>query len=883
MPFYYNYSLMCLSCIYNFSSTYCIENNVIYKGTINGFSIGANINSGTAGYLAYYGNSTTIKGAGTTDALKIGNQNLLFNAGGDGIYLNANAISYHDTNNTYKKTPIYFKKMDDNYTNVFVGINNSSPNYQLDVSGDIRSSNTLRGTNILVSNAGAAYIRCENNNHHNSGSTTNLQVMLHSAVGGNHGVYSSGYWNGSTFTSDAKWIVYRGTDGSIILNGNATSATSATTASKLGSSTLGATNKPIYLNAGTPTECGVFAPLGSTGETAITDNSDLNEYTTIGVYGTSGGYVGSSTAVSLSNKPTFAGGFRMYVESCGGDGSYVRQTIITKAGLTFVRTSISLSASPKTWTDWKQIATTSDIPSVPSWSLASSKPSYTLDEVSDGSTRKLANYLPLAGGTMTGNLVFKGTAGISFQGTKSTYKLIDFIDNANDAYGNGIIIGGGGAVVIGAGESASTFKTKMSLNGGTETMYITSDGAIEFYPNMNNESTSNGTTFSYAKKSYFDSNGNLYVNNNVYAATKQVATQEWVTDKGYTTNTGTITKVGNTTSGNVSVSSNNNTASWDSAVVVGSVGGVDLKFTMPSNPNTNTTYSLSRDGANVKLTPSSGTAQSVSLSDLINGLGVGTSNAEADDYLVAQYAGGGTTTTSYYRRKVSAVVNASRVKAALGTGSGTTKFLREDGTWQTPAYPTTLPANGGTAENVSGVVAIANGGTGASTRLNALKALTNENVGANATYFLTITDSWGKGGYSSVANVKSVLGLKSAAYTESSAYATAEHTHSQYLTSETSLSKGTTSGTGNAVTDISVNGHTITLIKDSTFLTSETSLSKGTTTGTGNAITDISVNGHTINLTKGSTFLTSVPAASSSTRGGAKIYASGDILYISTQ
>lgn len=77
------------------------------------------------------------------------------------------------------------------------------------------------------------------------------------------------------------------------------------------------------------------------------------------------------------------------------------------------------------------------------------------------------------------------------------------------------------------------------------------------------------------------------------------------------------------------------------------------------------------------------------------------------------------------------------------------------------------------------------------------------------------------------------------------------------ITSETSLSKGTTSGSGNAVTDISVSGHTITLTKGSTFLTSETSLSKGTTSGSGNAVTDISVNGHTITLTKGSTFLTS--------------------------
>lgn len=76
----------------------------------------------------------------------------------------------------------------------------------------------------------------------------------------------------------------------------------------------------------------------------------------------------------------------------------------------------------------------------------------------------------------------------------------------------------------------------------------------------------------------------------------------------------------------------------------------------------------------------------------------------------------------------------------------------------------------GTSSNVTGTVAIANGGTGATTRLNALKALTNENVGTNATYFLTITNSYGKGGYTSVADAKTVLGLKSAAYTESSDY-----------------------------------------------------------------------------------------------------------------
>ena len=57
------------------------------------------------------------------------------------------------------------------------------------------------------------------------------------------------------------------------------------------------------------------------------------------------------------------------------------------------------------------------------------------------------------------------------------------------------------------------------------------------------------------------------------------------------------------------------------------------------------------------------------LSTMINGLEEGTSNATANDYIVAQYAGGGTTTTSYYRRKLSAVFGAlskSNVTNALG-------------------------------------------------------------------------------------------------------------------------------------------------------------------------------------------------------------------------
>ena len=55
---------------------------------------------------------------------------------------------------------------------------------------------------------------------------------------------------------------------------------------------------------------------------------------------------------------------------------------------------------------------------------------------------------------------------------------------------------------------------------------------------------------------------------------------------------------------------------------------------------------------------------------------------------------------------------------------------------------------------------------------------------------------------------------------------------------------GTTNNPTNGVVDLG------------SVITSETTLSKGTTTGTGNAVTDITVSGHQITLTKGTTFLT---------------------------
>lgn len=85
-------------------------------------------------------------------------------------------------------------------------------------------------------------------------------------------------------------------------------------------------------------------------------------------------------------------------------------------------------------------------------------------------------YLKLTGGTMTGNIGYKGT--------KATFEMIKFKDNTADTYGNGIVIGGGGCVVIGGGESADTVAASLS-SGGDEKLCLTNDAGIDIYVNCN--------------------------------------------------------------------------------------------------------------------------------------------------------------------------------------------------------------------------------------------------------------------------------------------------------------------------------------------------------------------------------------------------------------
>ena len=119
--------------------------------------------------------------------------------------------------------------------------------------------------------------------------------------------------------------------------------------------------------------------------------------------------------------------------------------------------------------------------------------------------------------------------------------------------------------------------------------------------------------------------------------------------------------------------------------------------------------------------------------------------------------------------------------------------------------------------------------------------------------------AWSKKKYQLPSETKLSLGTQSGSGNVVTGIAVNNHTitvtKGNALTSETALSKESDNTTGNFVTDITVSGHKITVSKGNA-ITSETKLSLGTQSGSGNVVTGIAVDGHKITVTKGITALT---------------------------
>lgn len=107
----------------------------------------------------------------------------------------------------------------------------------------------------------------------------------------------------------------------------------------------------------------------------------------------------------------------------------------------------------------------------------------------------------------TGSLVLENGAKIQYKGT--AYGIGDILKvlDDGDQWGLGVVIGRGGLVVIGAGESQD--KIASGKSAGTEELYLGADGAAHIMTNCNGE-------LSAAKDFIFSTGGRLTIPNELY-------------------------------------------------------------------------------------------------------------------------------------------------------------------------------------------------------------------------------------------------------------------------------------------------------------------------------------------------------------------------------
>lgn len=101
--------------------------------------------------------------------------------------------------------------------------------------------------------------------------------------------------------------------------------------------------------------------------------------------------------------------FRISYSSDSGSSSTKELEIDTSGNLA-VTGSIKSNNKAVVLTDDPRLSDARNAADVSSWAKSSTKPSYNLDEVSDGSTRKLANYVPKTLTTTKGDIIYASAA-----------------------------------------------------------------------------------------------------------------------------------------------------------------------------------------------------------------------------------------------------------------------------------------------------------------------------------------------------------------------------------------------------------------------------------------------------------------------------------------
>jgi hypothetical protein len=179
---------------------------------------------------------------------------------------------------------------------------------------------------------------------------------------------------------------------------------------KIGSSTIGGTATPIYLNNGTPTACSLPWPTDLLSNNLIQQKylpsyvDDVLEYANLTALKAATGETGK-IYVTTDNNKVYRWTGKDYIEINSSVSTADTAANAANADLAKKATQLATARTLKIGKTGKTFDGSADV-------------TWTLDEIDAASTSDLNNYLPTAGGTMTGNITFSGDKEIQ---TNSSY------------------------------------------------------------------------------------------------------------------------------------------------------------------------------------------------------------------------------------------------------------------------------------------------------------------------------------------------------------------------------------------------------------------------------------------------------------------------------
>lgn len=129
----------------------------------------------------------------------------------DNDYYISQYVNGGTTTTTYHRRPVsklwnYIKSKADS---IYAAASHSHSGYVA------KAGDTMTGALTIIYGGNDVDVWLKHSSH------GDLAVALEHANSGNHGIWSTGYWNGFSFVADAKWMVYRNIYGKIILSGEA--------------------------------------------------------------------------------------------------------------------------------------------------------------------------------------------------------------------------------------------------------------------------------------------------------------------------------------------------------------------------------------------------------------------------------------------------------------------------------------------------------------------------------------------------------------------------------------------------------------------------------------------------------------------------------------